>query len=222
MNSVERVRGSATDFHGRELPTDGQRHLWWFEVATPALVLGSTQSVEVVDHQACRRHGVEVVRRRSGGGAVLLVPDEVVWLDVIVGRDDPMWDDDVGRAMWWVGEAWADALGHLGVADEGGIRPTVHRGGMVTTEWSRLVCFAGLGPGEVTLGGRKLVGISQRRSRGVARFQCALYRRWTPEHLVELLMPPRPDVASMDVVAVSDVSVDALVAAVTERLMQPA
>lgn len=222
MSRVERVRGSAVDFHGRDLPTDGGRHLWWFEVAAPALVLGSTQSVEVVDHVACERHGVEVVRRRSGGGAVLLVPDEVVWLDVIIGRDDAMWDDDVGRAMWWVGEAWADALVDMGIAGEDGARPVVHRGGMVTTEWSRLVCFAGLGPGEVTLDGRKLVGISQRRSRGVARFQCALYRRWTPERVVELLVPPRPDAAALDVVAVSDVSTDAVVAAVTERLMRSA
>ena len=33
---------------------------------------------------ACAAPGVEVVRRRSGGGAVLLVPGEVVWFDVVV------------------------------------------------------------------------------------------------------------------------------------------
>jgi lipoate-protein ligase A len=49
---------------------------------------------------------------------------------------------------------------------------------MVRTRWSPLVCFAGLGPGEVSAGGRKLVGISQRRTRAAARFQCAVHGRF--------------------------------------------
>jgi lipoate-protein ligase A len=217
MTSVERVRGAAAEFHARDLPTDGGRHLWWCEVDRPALVLGSTQSEAIVNLEACERHGVEVVRRRSGGGAVLLWPTEVLWLDVVIGGGDPRWDDDVGRAMWWVGDAWADALGAVGVGGLGGLGPQVHHGALVTTPWSRQVCFAGLGPGEVTLGERKLVGISQRRSRGVARFQCALYRRWRPELMIELLAPPTPAVHDLDVVAVVEVAWDTVIDAVTER-----
>ena len=58
-----------------------------FEVDRPALVLGSTQRAEVVDERACADAGVEVVRRRSGGGAVLLEPGAVVWFDVVVPAD---------------------------------------------------------------------------------------------------------------------------------------
>lgn len=222
MTRVERVRGRASDFHARPLPEGPQRLLWWFEVEQPALVLGSTQSDEVVDHEACAHRGVEVVRRRSGGGAVLLVPREVLWLDVVIGRDDPQWHDDVGRAMWWVGEAWADALDSLGVVDGAGASPHVHRSGMVTTAWSRTVCFAGLGPGEVVLGERKLVGISQRRSRGVARFQCAMYLQWQSQLLRDLLAGSRPELDELDVVATIDVPVEAVVDAVTARLVEPA
>jgi hypothetical protein len=32
-----------------------------------------------------------------------------------------------------------------------------------------------------------VVGISQRRTRAAARFQCAAYRRWDPEPLMRLL-----------------------------------
>ncbi len=46
-----------------------------------------------------------------------------------------------------------------------------------------MVCFAGLGSGEVTIGGAKAVGLSQRRTRTGARFQCTCYRRWHPEPL---------------------------------------
>ena len=218
MTHVERVRGSAGDFHARPLPDAGGRHVWWFEVDRPAVVLGSTQSDELVDLAACAHQGVEVVRRRSGGGAVLLVPQQVLWLDVIIDRDDPCWDDDVGRAMWWIGEVWAEVLTELGVRDAHGDAPTVHRGGLVTTTWSRQVCFAGLGPGEVTVDGRKAVGISQRRTRGVARFQCALYQAWEPQVLTGLLRHPRPEPHELDVVAVVDLPVDTLIDAVTAAL----
>jgi hypothetical protein len=55
--------------------------------------------------------------------------------------------------------------------------------------WGQLVCFAGLGPGEVTagLGGAKVVGISQRRTRAGARFQCAVPLAWDPGRLAALL-----------------------------------
>ena len=74
-----------------------------------------------------------------------------------------------------------DVLRDLGVPAE------VHTGAMRGGRWSRLVCFGGLGPGEVVVGGRKLVGISQRRTRAVARFQCVVHRRWDPGPLLGLL-----------------------------------
>ena len=50
-----------------------------------------------------------------------------------------------------------------------------------------LVCFAGLGPGEVTVAGAKALGISQRRTRAGARFQCAVPRTWDASTLAAVL-----------------------------------
>jgi lipoate-protein ligase A len=148
-------------------------------VDEPLLVLGSTQA-------AVPYRGVEVVRRRSGGGAVLVAPESVVWVDVFVPAGHELWEEDVGRAFWWLGDAWAGALAALGVEGvAGGVN--VHRGPLVTTAWSSLVCFAGLGPGEVTVDGRKVVGMAQRRTREGALFQCALALTWEPERLAQLL-----------------------------------
>lgn len=190
---VERSTGSAGAFHDREVGAPTHRSVWVFEVSRPALVLGSAQPPSVADADACAAAGVEVARRRSGGGAVLLIPDEVVWVDLILPARDPLWTDDVGRAMWWVGEAWAGALDACGVS---GV--TVHRGPLVESPWSRLVCFAGLGAGEVTVGHRKIVGISQRRTRHAARFQCGVYLRWDGDALIRLLAEPRPRVGELD------------------------
>ncbi len=153
------------------------------EATAPALVLGSTQGDDLVDRASARAQGVDVVRRRSGGGAVLVGPATTAWVDVIIPADDPLWDHDVGRAAGWVGRAWRAALVDLGVA------PTeVHDGALACGPLGRLVCFGTVGAGEVTMPDRrKVVGISQRRTRLAARFQCAAYTRWDPAPLVDLL-----------------------------------
>jgi hypothetical protein len=89
----------------------------------------------------------------------------------------------VGRAFLWLGDAWVAALADLG------IEARRHEGAMVTTRWSPLVCFAGLGPGEVvTPDGAKLVGISQRRTRAGARFQCSMpVIPWDPARILGML-----------------------------------
>lgn len=130
---------------------------------SPALVLGSAQAETLADQAACAAAGIEVVRRRSGGGALLVSPGGQVWLDVFVPTGDPLAEADVGRAAWWLGELWSEVLGGL----LGSGRAVVHRGGVVG-RWSRLVCFSGLGPGEVSIDGEKVVGISQRRTRAGA------------------------------------------------------
>lgn len=180
--AVRRSSGGAGDLHLRPLPAAVGREVWVLEPRRPALVLGSTQAESLVDGERAAARGVEVVRRRSGGGVVWVAPGDPLWVDVVLPAGDALWDDDVGRAAWWLGEAWAAALADVGVAGA-----TVHRGALACGPLGRLVCFATVGAGEVTVAGRKVVGISQRRSRAGARFQCAAYRRWEPSALVELL-----------------------------------
>jgi lipoate-protein ligase A len=221
---VERAQGSAAELHARPLPSElTEPLLWVFEPSVPALVLGSSQPLDVVDGAACAAAGVEVVQRRSGGGAVLLRPGEVVWADVVLPSTDPRWDTDVTRASWWVGEAWAAAVPAAG----GPGALTVHRGGMVRTEWSTLACFAGVGPGEVLeSSGRKVVGLSQRRTRTLARFQGSLHLQHDGSQLAGVLaLDPTSrralaDVLDSSVAAVAvdvDAFVEALAAAVSAR-----
>ncbi|MGE0137883.1 MAG: hypothetical protein AB7L17_06895 [Ilumatobacteraceae bacterium] len=222
--TIEHHRGSAREFHLREPASShhdveraARRAAWWLEVDSAALVLGSAQPDTTVDHDACRAAGVEVVRRRSGGGAVLLVPGECVWLDVIVPPGDRLWDTDVGHSMWWLGEVWAEALVALGCDD---VR--VHRGPLQHTDWSRLVCFDSLGAGEVTVGGRKAVGISQRRTREWARLQSSVHLATGDDpsaRLVALLAPPRPTAAQLLPPARIDAPADAVRDAVTAALL---
>jgi lipoate-protein ligase A len=153
-------------------------------VARPTVVLGSTQSDSLIDVEALRRGGVDLARRRGGGGAVFLAPGGQLWLDVWIPRHDPLWAVDVSVAAEWVGAWWAGALSVFGQRDL-----TVHAGRSEAGELGDLACFAGRGPGEVFDGDRKVVGLSQWRSRQGSLFSSCAYLRWDPTPLVTVLHP---------------------------------
>jgi len=163
--------GTASDFHSKDLPAE--RALWLCSAEKPALILGSTQDESDVRVDVAVGSGIEIVRRRSGGGAVYVAPDESVWMDITISRKDPLWQDDVSASMLWLGDAFVQALQPWVHAET--FRGTFHNGDV-----GRAVCFASAAPGEVFVGDNKLVGVSQRRNREGARFQCVLYRQWNP------------------------------------------
>ena len=180
---IERT-GSVRSLHGIAAGSRPRREVRIMRPVAGALVLGSGQRPGVVDAAAARRHGLMVVRRRSGGGVVLVSPADLLWVDIVVPRDDPLWHPDVGAAFLWLGHLWRSVLAGCGIAAE------VYEGRYEPGPWGSLVCFAGHGPGEVFVAGRKVVGLSQRRGRAAARFQCGLLRRWDPASLAELLVLP--------------------------------
>ena len=178
------VNESVEAFHHRAITAEG-RELWVPVLdSRPTLVLGSSQPETTIDAERCAARGVEVVRRRTGGGAVLVSAADLVWFDLVIDRDDPLWTDDVARAFEWVGRTCATALAGFGIAT------SMHTGRHRSTPLSPSICFAGLGAGELTHRDRKLVGISQRRTRTHARFQVAVLRRWDPAAHADLLAVP--------------------------------
>jgi len=126
--------------------------------STSTVVLGSTQHVADLDGRAIARDGVSVRRRRGGGGAVLLRPDDC-WVELWLPATSATERGDVRSTAYRVGEWWEVALAGLGVS------AVQHRGGVRDADQGAIACFAGLGPGELTVTGRKLVGLSQWRAR---------------------------------------------------------
>ena len=202
--------GTAADFHAMELPAE--RALWWCQVQDPTVILGSTQTVDDVDQNIAVESGLLVSRRRSGGGAVFVHPTDSVWVDITISRNDPLWKDDVVQSMLWLGDLFVAALSSW-------VQAQVYRDSFSTGVDGRVVCFASSSPGEVFVGTNKLVGISQRRSRDGARFQCVLYRQWQPTEWSHVLASPdvRSRVADIPV-ATLDIPALTLVNAISEQL----
>ena len=185
---VERRVGTATALH-EDWPGPGRadrRALCRCEPAgPPALVLGSAQGAEIADEVVLARTGTVLVRRRTGGGAVVVAPGAQLWVEAWIPPGDVLWDRDVVRSAFWLGDVWAGALARLGVPGT-----EVHRARAVGGAWSELLCFAGMGPGEVAVDGRKVVGLAQRRSAAGIRLSSMAVVDWQPRRLLELLRLP--------------------------------
>lgn len=204
--------GVAAALHGR--PIAVEQRISQLHATRPAIVLGRAQKVDDGFEARAGAAGFDVTRRVSGGSAVVVGPGECVWIDVVIARGAPGWSDDIGKAGCWMGDQWLAALSSAGVPDL-----KVHRTAMDKRPGSDAVCFAGVASGEVLRAdGAKLVGVSQRRTRGWALFQCAIPLRWDPSPLIEVL-GPRAEAGRHAAVATLEASVaDAAIAALAELL----
>ena len=126
-------------------------------VTRPTLVLGGNQSPGVVD--SSKLGATSLRRRRGGGGLVLLRPDDV-WIDWWIPLNDSRWSSDVHVSSIRAGGWWASELRHFTSETV-----SVHVGPLEGNPAFRVVCFAGRGPGEVFVGDRKTVGVTQWRVR---------------------------------------------------------
>lgn len=204
--------GRAAALHARPVTTGNP--LNQLHATAPGMVLGRAQKVDDGFATRAAAAGFEVARRVSGGTAVLVGPGECTWVDVVVARDAPGWNDDIGKAGCWMGDQWVAALAAAGISGA-----TVHRTAMERRPGSEVVCFAGVGPGEVLMAdGAKAVGISQRRTRGWALFQCAIPLIWDAAPLIEVLGPSAAPAATAHVAVFPVETTQTAVAALADLL----
>jgi lipoate-protein ligase A len=168
-----------------ETIADGRSRAAWSRPTEPALVLGSGQRPP---EGWAPPDGLPLVRRGTGGGAVLCDPDYLM-LDIALPAGDPRVLADVTEAYRWLAELLVAALAAIGISGLVAAAPDVVRSLDATArEAGRVACFAGLGPYELLhADGRKLVGLAQRRRKGGVLFQAAAYLGGDRRALADLL-----------------------------------
>ena len=165
--------------HEASLDEWGKPTIWIIEPKDSCLVLGKSQRGKpFLDLSYLEEQGINLTVRQSGGGAVLVSPSDMLWVDIFVPERSKFWIGDIAKASVWIGGIWRDALKLLDV------ECSLFEGKFSRSAVSDLICFAGKGPGELFVGGKKILGISQRRSKSGTRFQCALIINWKPEHMI--------------------------------------
>ena len=126
---------------------------------SPATVsLGYGQALDRhVDAEACRRLGVGVVRRPTGGSAIYHDgPERELTYSVTATAEDLGVSADLLETYRWISRALVRGLRTLGAAAE--MVPTGRGLGR-----DPAFCFARTGAYEIEIGGKKVVGSAQRR-----------------------------------------------------------
>ena len=148
----------------------------------PCLSLGRNQPVATVNRQALRERGYDLVRRPTGGQAVLHI-DELTY-SVVLPLSDPRARGGVLESCERLSAGLVRALEILGVKEAVARRrphPPTARGP---------VCFETTADFEVAVGGRKLIGSAQRRGQGALLQHGALPLWGDITRICPLLVPP--------------------------------
>jgi lipoate-protein ligase A len=133
--------------------------LRFYQWAPPCLSLGYFQPFDVVDLEGCRRLGVDVVRRPTGGRAIL--HDRELTYSVALPASVLGQDGGVLPSYYRLSLALQDGLLRLGAPAT--LAPESAAGGVAA---HGPVCFDRPSAHEILLYGRKLVGSAQMRRGG--------------------------------------------------------
>ncbi len=129
-----------------------------YQWAPPALSLGKRQPLSGVRLDRCALDGVDVVRRATGGLAILHT-DELTY-SIATRQDDPRATGAILDAYRSLSEGLVRALAHLGaVAEMAPVSPGAAHS-------ASAICFEQPSAYEISVAGRKLIGSAQVRPQG--------------------------------------------------------
>lgn len=156
-----------------------------------AVSLGYFQrTAEEIDLAACREQGIDVVRRLTGGRAVL--HDAELTYSIIVGEGYPGIPSTITASYRYFSEGILAGLACLGVAAQMNM-PRAAYGQVKRQPNTSAACFDSPAHYEITVTGRKLIGSAQVRKQGVILQHGSLLLRFCPQILAQILRSPTPE-----------------------------
>ncbi|MBI3327957.1 MAG: lipoate--protein ligase family protein [Nitrospinae bacterium] len=151
----------------------------------PALSLGYGQPIEAaIDLARCRALGIDIVRRPTGGRAVL--HEHEVTYSVVIREDDPRVASGVLASYLTMSQALMRGFSYLDINAE--LLP-LRRPTSLPADAESPACFTTPSSYEVAVGGRKVVGSAQRRVHGVILQHGSIPLSLDLEKLFSLLRP---------------------------------
>lgn len=128
----------------------------------PCISLGYHQSSETIDMEQCKRDGIDVVRRPTGGRAVFHA--EEVTYAIVIPEGSSFYSTSIEHVYNRISQGLVQGIRYLGVPAVLQKRSLNLRNHYETPV--SVSCFSAAAKHEVMLNGRKLVGSAQRRLPG--------------------------------------------------------
>jgi lipoate-protein ligase A len=148
------------------------------------MLLGAGQPSSSVDQTACDRFGIPLLRRMSGGTAVLH-DENTISLQLTLPAEHPLVSDDIHRNFRWFSEFLITALERLGIAASW--TPLERARTEQAPPGLEGACYSTLAPYEIEVNGHKLIGHGQMRRVRATALQAMVYRVFDPHRTVQLL-----------------------------------
>jgi lipoyl(octanoyl) transferase len=152
---------------------------------TPVVSIGYFQDVRrEIDIEGCRRLGIGLIRRPTGGKAVL--HDRELTYAVIASPDESHFPPDILRTYRVISNCLAKGLSGIGIRAE-----LKAEGRPSAEEALRTSCFSTPSRYELLVNGKKLCGSSQMRSHGAFLQHGALLMAFDPLSTCAVMLPHR-------------------------------
>jgi lipoyl(octanoyl) transferase len=170
---------------------DSPPTLRFFSWDIPSLSIGSFQRVEELDLDEIKARGIPLVRRPTGGRAVL--HDEELTYSFICPIPSPLFPSDLMGSYKRIGECFIEGLRQIGI--HATLVPVTKNPARKTAKINTRdpLCFSSPSWHEVLADGKKLIGSAQRRLRTAFLQQGSLIIYHDPAGLAGLLRSSRPE-----------------------------
>lgn len=161
----------------------GETVLSVYSWVNPTLSLGRNQTASGrYDLDGAKERGIEIVRRPTGGRALLH------WHEITYSVTAPVADDSLGDSYRRINAILLEALSRMGV------NASTASSGSPSLPPSELPCFAAPADGELVVNGAKLVGSAQYRENGTLLQHGSILLRDDQQMIASLMHSDSADV----------------------------
>ncbi|MGI6092877.1 MAG: lipoate--protein ligase family protein [Veillonellaceae bacterium] len=152
-----------------------------------AVSLGYFQSADAeIDIAACRANGIDLVRRLTGGRAVL--HDMELTYSLVISENDPLIPPTITASYRYFSQGLIAGLQKMGVKAQMSMPREAYS--QSKRRHASAACFDASSHYEITFAGRKLIGSAQVRKDGVIMQHGSILLTFEPAILVSLLNLP--------------------------------
>ncbi len=123
---------------------------------TPSITIGAFQKLSEINMDYCRDMGIPVVRRPTGGRAILHGAD--LTYSFSSQNIPPFFSESLLKTYGYIAQAFLKGFREMGFDVE--LKTRRERGQVLT---GSALCFQSVSYGEITLKGKKLIGSAQKR-----------------------------------------------------------